>query len=136
MSRKSTLTPLGQPGFLCNSARRDGDHSMPEDALMETVMDATEKQLRYAEQQDLDYVEHISRQTLPHWLRSAVQRAEGMATISSRACLPVLVVHEIAERYADDLVILPRSAFLAWVRGWYGNGDDVLATAPEVETEY
>ena len=61
-------------------------------------------------------VEVKSRQTLPAWLKHAVKQAEAAACQSVTPRLPVTVLHEVGGRHADDLVLVPMSAFRALVR--------------------
>jgi hypothetical protein len=70
-------------------------------------------------------VEVKSRQALPAWLKHAVQQSEGAACQSVTPKLPVTVLHELGGRHADDLVLIPMSAFVAWFGGWRGANEDV-----------
>jgi hypothetical protein len=64
-------------------------------------------------------IEVKSRQTLPAWLKHAVRQAEGAACQSVTPKLPAVVLHETGGRHADDLVLLPLSAFQAWFGDWH-----------------
>ena len=68
-------------------------------------------------------VECKSRKTLPAWLKNAVRQSEAAATSYTSPRLPVTVLHEVGGRHADDLCIVPMSAFAAWFGGWHGASD-------------
>lgn len=67
-------------------------------------------------------VECKSRAVLPQWLKAAVLQAEAAACAFTTPRLPLVVLHEVGGRRADDLVVVPMSAFRAWFGGWRGDG--------------
>lgn len=68
-------------------------------------------------------VEVKTRKTLPAWLKDAVKQAEGAACATVTPKLPVVVLHEVGGRHADDLVLVPMSAFVAWYGTWRGDSE-------------
>ncbi len=61
-------------------------------------------------------IEVKTRRALPAWLREAMAQAVAAAQPDQ---LPVVVLHEVGDRHADDLVLLRLSDFKAW----FGGGD-------------
>ena len=61
-------------------------------------------------------VEVKHRRTLPQWLLDALRQAEQAATPEQ---LPVVVLHQRGQRYADSLVVVRLKAF----REWFGESD-------------
>ena len=69
-------------------------------------------------------VECKSRKTLPAWLKDAVAQSEAAAISFTSPRLPVTVLHEVGGRHADDLCVMPMSAFAAWFGEWRDAQDD------------
>lgn len=70
-------------------------------------------------------IECKARATVPQWLKDAVGQAEAAATAYTSPRLPLVVLHEVGGRRAEDLVIVPMSAFRAWFGGWRGESEGV-----------
>ena len=64
-----------------------------------------------------------TRAILPAWLKHAIAQAEGAATRYPTPRLPLVRLHEVGGRYADDLIVLPANAFFAWFGDYRGRGD-------------
>lgn len=56
-------------------------------------------------------IEVKSRESLPKWLLEAMSQARAAAGISQ---LPIVVLHEVGTRHANDLVVLRLADFTAW----------------------
>lgn len=56
-------------------------------------------------------IECKERKQLPAWLHDALAQAKAAAT---RAQLPIAVLHEGGEKYADGLVVLTLADFVDW----------------------
>lgn len=69
-------------------------------------------------------VECKSRAALPAWLKNAVRQSEAAACTFTSPRLPLVVLHEVGGLHAEDLVVVPLSAFRAWFGEWRGAGDE------------
>jgi hypothetical protein len=66
-------------------------------------------------------IECKARLQLPAWLKAAVKQVEAAAAAYTSAKLPVVVLHEVGGRAADDLVVIRMSEFAAWFGSWRGD---------------
>jgi hypothetical protein len=55
-----------------------------------------------------------SRAALPAWLKDAMRQVEHVAAASVTPPLPLVRLHEVGGRYADDLIVMRAAEFSAW----------------------
>ncbi|MBI3960247.1 MAG: hypothetical protein HY328_15650 [Chloroflexi bacterium] len=61
-------------------------------------------------------VEVKTRKHLPQWIRDAIAQAKRNGGISQ---LPVVILHQVGQRHAGDLVVMTLADF----ENWFGGGD-------------
>lgn len=59
-------------------------------------------------------IEVKTRKALPAWLHEALAQAERNAQPET---LPVVVLHQVGDRYDDDVVVMSMKSFTQWRNG-------------------